>query len=130
MGINSTRSTSIPWMALLALLIIGVAHLPAKAGQSGTHVLYQDILIPAIGLAPGQSLRLTLFSPEGSPVRAQARVHHTGGILVGLADGSVRAGTFRSFDFHYRDIPVAGEAGTGRIQLRASVRLTFAEAIQ
>jgi hypothetical protein len=117
-------------MAMLALITLCFAQLPARAQHSGTHALYQDIFIPAIGLAPGQSLRLTLFNPDGAPVRAQARLHHTGGILVGMADGSVRAGAFHWFDFHRSDISLPGEAGTGRIQLLASVRLTFSEAIQ
>jgi hypothetical protein len=87
------------------------------------------VIFPSVGLAPGQSLRFTLFNPNGEPVRAQAQIHHAGGMLVGLADGSVRAGAFHSFDFKRSDIPLTGEVGTGRIQLRPSVRLTFSEAI-
>ena len=130
MEINSTRSYSKSRMVMLVLITLCFAHLPAMAQYAGSHLIYQDIFIPSIGLAPGQSLRLTLFKPDGTPVRAQARLHHTGGILVGLGDGSVRAGAFHSFDFHRNDIPLPGEAGTGRLQLLASVRLTFSEAIQ
>ena len=130
MAITTTRGNSISRMAMLALFTLCFAQLSARAQYSGTRALYQDIFIPPIGLAPGQSLRLTLFNPDGSPVRAQARLHHTGGVMIGLADGSVRAGAFHAFDFHRSDIPLPGEAGTGRIQLRASVRLTFSEAIQ
>ena len=86
------------------------------------------VLFPSVGLAPGESLRLTLFKPDGVPVRAQAQIHHTGGILVGMADGSVRAGGFESFDFKRSDIPLPGEAGTGRLQLRASFHITTAKA--
>ena len=70
------------------------------------------VIFPSVGLAPGQTLRLTLFNPDGAPVGAQAQIHHSGGILVGLGDGSVRAGAFHSFDFNRGDIPLAGEAGT------------------
>jgi hypothetical protein len=129
-AINSTRCTSVLRVALLALLTISVAQLPASAQPSGPQALYKDIFLPPIGLAPGQSLRFTLFNPAGDPVRAQTRLHHTGGTLIGLSDGSVRANAFHSFDFHHSDIPLPGEASTGRIQLRASVRLTFSQAIQ
>lgn len=129
-GINSTRCTSVLRVALLVLLSLSVTQLPASAQPSKPQALYKEIFLPPIGLAPGQSLRFTLFNPAGDPVRAQARIHHSGGIVVGLGDGSVRAGAFHSFDFHYSDIPLPGETGTGRIQLRTSVRLGFSEAIQ
>lgn len=83
------------------------------------------VLFPSVGLAPGQSLRLTLFQPDGQPIRARAQVHHSGGIVVALGDGSVRAGEFQSFDFKRADIPIPGEPGTGRLQLRASLHLTI-----
>ena len=48
------------------------------------------VMFPSVGLAPGQTLRLTLFNPTGEPVRVQAQLAHPGGIVVGLGDGSVR----------------------------------------
>jgi Ca2+-binding RTX toxin-like protein len=84
------------------------------------------VLFPSVGLADGECLRLTLFNPNGTPVRAQAVVHHTGGMMVGLGDGSVRfiqAGVSSSFSFKRNDIPLAGEERTGRLQLRASLRI-------
>jgi hypothetical protein len=74
-------------------------------------------------------MRLTLFNPDGEPVRAQARTQHTGGILVVFGDGSVRAGSFLTFDLKRSDIRLPGEAGTGRLQLQGSLRLTFSGAI-
>jgi hypothetical protein len=83
------------------------------------------VILPSVGLAPDQSLRLTLFNRDGAPVRAQARIHHSGGILVGLGDGSVRAGAFHSFVFKRSDIALSGESGTGRLQLSASLRVAL-----
>jgi hypothetical protein len=90
----------------------------------------QIVMFPSVGLAPGQTLRLTLFNPNGEPVRAQAQIHHTGGILVGLGDGSVRSvepGGFQSFNFNRSEIPLSGEDRTGRIQLRASFTIEMAQ---
>jgi hypothetical protein len=87
--------------------------------QRGTEYL---LIFPSVGLAPGQTLRLTLFNPDATPVRAQARVH-TSSINAVLADGSVRfvqAGVFHAFDFKRSDISLPGEAGTGRLQLLAT----------
>ena len=129
MKLYIVRHVLIARLTALALFTLCFAQLPVRAQYAGAHVLYQDFVIPTFALTPGQSLRLTLFNPDGAPVRAQARLHHTGGIIVAFGDGSVRAGTFHTFDFNRRDIPLAGEAGTGRIQLSASLRLTFSEVI-
>jgi len=112
-------------LAALALSALCFLQAPVRA-QGMTEY---KVMFPSVGLAPGQSLRFTLFNPNGDPVRAQAQTHDAGGVLVGLADGSVRAGAFLSFDFNRSDIPLPGELGTGRIQLRPSVRLTFSETI-
>lgn len=122
------RRTLITRLAELLLFTLCFAQ-SVRAQYSGTYVLYQDLVIPPVGLAPGQSLRFTLFNPDGAPVRAQVKLHHTGGMLVALGDASVRSGAFHSFDFKHSDIPLPGEAGTGRIQIQGSVRLTFSEAI-
>lgn len=98
----------------------------ARAQEAGSYV----VLLPSVGLAPGQRLRLTLFNPDGEPVRAQARSHHSGTIQVGMGDGSVRfirPESFESFDLDRSDIPAAGEEGTGRLQLRASVYIRMAQ---
>jgi len=87
------------------------------------------VVFPSVGLAPGQTLRLTLFNPAGEPLRVQPQIHHTGGMLVGMGDGSVRfvqPGVSQSFDFNRSEIPLTGEQGTGRIQLRASFLIGIA----
>ena len=99
---------------------------PIHAEQMTEHL----VMFPSIGLAPGQRLRLTLFNPDGEPVRARAQVHTSGGIQVSMGDGSVRlvrGGTFHSFDLNRSDIPLSGEEGTGRVQLRASCYIRVAQ---
>ncbi len=115
------RNVPIRRLAVLALCALCILQTPVRAqGMTGYIVIF-----PSVGLAPDQSLRLTLFNPDGAPVRAQARIHHSGGILVGLGDGSVRAGAFRSFEFKRSDIGLPGEPGTGRLQLSASVHVAL-----
>jgi len=114
-------------LAALALSALCFLQAPARAQEMTGYA----IIFPSVGLAPGQILRVTLFSPNGTPVRAQAYAH-SGGANILLGDGSVRfltEGAFQSFDFRRSDILLAGEEGTGRIQLRGSIRLTFSEAI-
>jgi prepilin-type processing-associated H-X9-DG protein len=84
------------------------------------------VIFPSVGVVPGESLRLTLFNPEGEPVRARAGTGHPGTLNVVFADGSVRGGSFRSFEIQHSDIPLPGEDGTGRIQLSPSfeIRMT------
>jgi len=113
-------------LAALALSALCFLQAPVRAQEMTGYTA----IFPSVGLAPVQNLRLTLYNPNGTPVRAQAYTH-SGGANILLGDGSVRfltAGAFQSFDFRRSDILLAGEAGTGRIQLRASFRLTFSEA--
>jgi len=110
---------------LAALALVALCSLQAPVGAQGmTGVI---VIFPSVGLAPGESIRLTLFNPDGEPVRAQAQIRHPGGGLFLFADGSVRAGAFHSFDFSRSDIPLAGEESTGRIQLSASFEIRIAE---
>jgi hypothetical protein len=113
------RNVPIRRLAVLALGALCILETPVRA-QGMTEYI---VIFPSVGLAPDQSLRLTLFHRDGAPVRAHARIHHSGGILVGLGDGSVRAGAFHSFVFKRSDIALPGESGTGRLQLSASLRL-------
>ena len=118
----------IVWIVKLTALALAFCFLQPSIQAQGTPDYI--VIFPSVGLAPGQKLRLTLFNPAGDPVRAQAQIHHSGGIIVGMGDGSVRlvrGGTFHSFDLNRSDILASGEEGTGRLQLRASCHIRMAQ---
>jgi hypothetical protein len=124
------RNVLIVKLAALALSAICFLHAPVRAqGMTGCIVI-----LPSVGLTPGQSLRLTLFNPNGAPVRFQAQIYYDhgfqGGIYVASGYITNNRDEFKSFDFRRSDIPLAGEAGAGRIQLNPSLKLSFSEAIK
>jgi hypothetical protein len=125
----TVRNILIAKLAALALSALCFLQAPVRAQEMTGYT----VMFPSVGLAPGQSLRITLFSPNGTPVRIQAQIYYDNGFQGGIyvASGFVtnNRDAFQSFDFRRSDIPLAGEAGTGRVQLRPSVRLTFSEAI-
>ncbi len=114
----------------VALALLALCFLQAQVRAQG--MTEQILVSPPVGLASGQSLRFSLFIPDGTPVRAQVKLHDERGAIIAQSNKAViPLGQFRSFDFNRSDISLAGE-GTGRIQLRASirtVRLTFSEAV-
>jgi len=114
-----SRQILIITMAALALGILCFSETRVHAQEMNRYI----VMFPSVGLAPGERLRLTLFNPDAEPLRAQAMIHQPSGVQVGLADGSVRfvnSGVSQSFDIDRTDIPLSGEGGTGRLQLRAS----------
>jgi hypothetical protein len=123
------RNVLIAKLAALALSAICFLHVPVHAQE----ITGYTAMLPSVGLAPGQSLRLTLFNPNGAPARIQAQIQYdfgfTGGIYVASGFITNNRDEFHSFDLRRSDIPLAGEAGTGRIQLNPSVKLSFSGAI-
>lgn len=120
---------SIIRFAALALVALCFLQAPVRAQETT-----RNIIFPSVGVASDQNLSLTLFNPTDTPVQAQAQLHHSGGMLVGLGDGSVRflsasiqAGAFHSFKFKRSDILLRGEDGTDRVQILPSVHISKAE---
>jgi hypothetical protein len=82
------------------------------------------------GLVRGQTLRLTASnrnepgSRGGSePVRATATLFDAHGRPIAQsAEVEIPAGEFRSIEFDRDDLPLAGEPGTGRVQVHSQVR--------
>jgi hypothetical protein len=126
----------------LALLAFCFIQLPARTAQSSTAITAQplhpneDEIIPLTlsvlaGLARGQTMRFTLFNPgepdsqlsPRTPLRAQVKLFDAEGRVIAESEEvAIPPGAFRSFDFNRRDIPLAGEAGTGRLQVRGTFR--------
>ena len=120
------RQVLIAKLAAFALSALCFLQAPVRAQETTYNVIF-----PSVGLAHDQILSFTLFNPNGVPVRAQSYLAFpgfTGGVTV--ASGDINGGAFRSFNIKRSDIPQAGEAGTGRIQLSLSVRLSSSEAIK
>jgi hypothetical protein len=126
---STAQNVLIAKLAALALSAICFLQAPVRAQEMTGYT----VMFPSVGFAPGQNLRLTLFNPNGAPVRIQAQIYYEDGFKGGVyvASGFVtnNRDEFHSFDFRRSDIPLAGEAGTGRVQLHPSVRLSFSEAI-
>jgi len=120
------RNILIAKLAALALSSLCFLQAPVRAQGMTAYI----VIFPSVGLGAEQSVRFTIFNPNGEPIRAQARIHNSGGIQVCLADGLVRAGAFQYFDFKRSGIPMLGEGGTNRVQVYGSVRLSFSEAIK
>ena len=113
---------------LAALALSALCFLQAPVQAQGTVYI---VIFPSVGLAHDQILSFTLFNPNGAPVRAQSYLYFsgfTGGVTV--ASGDINGDAFRSFKVKRSDIHQVGEAGTGRIQLSLSVRLSSSEAIK
>jgi hypothetical protein len=79
------------------------------------------------GFVPGQTARFSvanLSAPEqgGGPVRAQVKLYDAqGNVLAQSEEVELRPGQFRTFDFNRDDLLVAGEPGTGRLQVRPGI---------
>ena len=85
------------------------------------------------GLARGQTLRITGSngndpgSRGGSePVFAMATLYDAhGGPIAQSAEVEIPAGEFRSIEFDRDELQLAGEPGTGRVQVRSQIRYRF-----
>lgn len=81
-----------------------------------------------LGIVPGQTLRVTMFNPSepGSPagrepLRARVKLYDAHGNLIAeSAEVRIAAGQFHSFDFNRADLPLAGEPGTSRAEIRTT----------
>ena len=101
----------------------------------GLDSIWIDVGSP-VGIVPGQTLRISVFNPlEPAPPGDNGRKYK---ILFALtildAHGQVIAHTdevtldpkeFHSFDFKRADLPLSGEPGTGRLQVRSEIRRRF-----
>ena len=105
----------------------------ATGGNLLTHELghYLDTSTPgltSIGFIPEQRLSLTVLNPEegGAPVRAQAYIYDaTGRLITRSAEVDLRAGQSNTFEFNRADLPLAGEEGTGRLQVYAGIQVVL-----
>lgn len=85
------------------------------------------------GLIRGQSLRITVFDPnrlqrssaQGEPARARLKLFLADGTLIRQsAEFLIPEGGFNFVQFQRPDIPVPGDALTGRVQILAKAFLS------
>ena len=109
------HTRSFVWALGLALAL----SLTGLSVQAQSVPMTEVRLLPApVGLGRGQSLRYTIFAPNGTPVRAHVEIYDEHGAIVARsAEVAIAAGEFRSVEFSRDTLPLAGEAGTGRAQV-------------
>ena len=118
-------------------LIVALGLFAAQAaGQTVTgssfNVNSRDVA--AVGLVPGQTLRITVFNPgetaqsgESKPIQIKVGLlNNRGELLYETAEADIPAGGFHSFDIRREDITAAGEPRTGRLQVRVELVIEVA----
>jgi len=141
---KSTRHISRIRWTTLALLTICLFQLPIQtaeaartntiAAQAPPPVNISDplVFITSVGIARGQTLRTTvanlvkLEGREQDPVEVSARVllYDANGVVIAQTEArTVPIDSMRSFDFNREAIPLPGEPGTGRLQVRAVLKV-------
>jgi hypothetical protein len=79
-----------------------------------------------MGFLPGQRLSYSFFNPneEGSqPVRVQAYIYDSSNRLMTQRSVELRPGQFHTFNINRDDLRLAGEEGTGLLQVRAEIQV-------
>jgi hypothetical protein len=121
-------------VALIGVVAASTARAQAPTEQTRPVIFIHDMA--PVGLAHGQSLRITVSGPSlpdqghGTGYKALVCIFIVDGKQVARSEEiTIPAGGFHSFNFDRNALPLPGEAGTGRLQLRGSLRLSSSEAI-
>jgi hypothetical protein len=125
MYINFSRNTRINLFAALVLLTCCLFQLSAGAQSSEqTHERTKIGATTLIGFTRGEMLRFTAFNPESTgersePIRMQMKLYDAqGNVIAASAEVVIPPGQFRFVDFKRDDLPIAGDPGTGLLQVR------------
>jgi hypothetical protein len=125
MRINYRRGTRINRIATIVLLTVLSFQLTA-----GSQPLAQDSTTTKTGatalvaLAPGDTLRFTAFNPApageaGEPISMRMSLYNEQGrVIANSAEVTIPPGEFRTISFRRDELPLAGEPGTGILQVR------------
>jgi hypothetical protein len=117
---------------IVALIgMVALSTIRAAARENGSPAEIEDFANAVLSLAPGQTLRISVANPPeqaspGEPVTFTATIYTpNGGVIARSGEITVAPGEFHSFDFKRADLPLAGEPGTGRLQVRSEIRRRF-----
>ena len=123
---NLNCKNSVLRAAAFVLLALSLFQLPAGAQLSQPEITRTGATA-LVGLVPGERLRFTAFNPSttessrehNEPVRMQLKLYDAAGeIIAASPDVVIPPGEFRFVDFNRDDLPIAGEPGTRRAQVR------------
>src|SRR5262245_5787570 len=110
-------------MAIAAMAVIGSSWTTGRTAAQ-TNPAPSSLATPPVGFVPGQTLRFSVFNPNApepgsQPVSAQISVYDaTGRLLAQTVPTAILPGHFLICDFKREDLQVAGEPGTGRLEVR------------
>ena len=114
---------------LVALALFTCCFLQAQAGAQSitpTSDISKNGTPVVVGLFPGDVLRYSAFNPKpvegrGEPIRMKMRLYDTqGNIIAESAEVVIPPDEFRHVDFNRNDLPLAGDPGTGLLQVRTT----------
>lgn len=120
-------------VVVAAIAVTGSIWMAEQAGATGRSDI-NDIYIfqsPPIGFIPGQTLRFSVFNPNAPEQQTGSVSGHvkifdsTGRLIAQSEEIAIAPGQFHSFDFNRDDLFLSGESGTGRLQARGIVQVSF-----
>jgi len=141
---NFIRRVSIIRLAALTLLALCFVqpHIRAQETERVTSatarpddgVVILTSSIPSWGMGRGEKSRLTVFNPNESKKTEMTRqvafvqtmlLDERGAVIAQSGEIAILPGQLRSFDFYRDSIPLAGEPGSGRLQVSGQIRHRF-----
>ena len=126
-------------MAVAAIAVLGSSGMAGRIGASGSaasqNILKQIALFsPPIGFKLGETFRVSVVNPDEPDIITGAQVNghvkifdSTGQPLAESEEVVLLPGQISNFDFNRDDLHVAGERGTGRLEVRAEIHYRYAE---
>ena len=135
MRINYRRGTRINRMATIVLLTVLSFQLTTGAQPLAQDTTTKTGATALVALAPGDTLRFTAFNPApagevGEPISMQMRLYNEKGrVIANSTEVAIPPGEFRTISFKRDELPLAGEPGTGILQVRTAPLWHFTSSI-
>ena len=126
-------------LAVAAMAVLGSSGMAGRAVASGSAASQNNLkqiglFSPPIGFVHGETLRISVVNPNspdiiiGTPINAHVKVFDAAGRPLAESEEAVLPpGKIHNFDFNRDDLQVAGEPGTGRLEVRAEIHYRYIE---